>query len=161
MTTTDDPSAGSGRAAAAAGWVTVTNEGAAYRSEMRAGRHTLAVDEPASLGGDDTGPTPYDLLLGAVAGCMAITLRMYARRKGWPLEAVVVAMRTARSHAADCAECVDHADRPGALPALRLERRLELRGPLTDEQRRRLAEIADRCPVKQALKHGVAVADGG
>jgi putative redox protein len=158
MTTTDAGGAGT---AGEAGWVTVVNDGPRYRSALRAGAHALTVDEPTSFGGDDAGPTPYDLLLGAVASCMAITLRMYATRKAWPLEAVVVSMRTARAHAVDCADCVAPARRDAALAPLRLERRLELRGPLTDEQRARLAEIADRCPVKQALGRGVEVVASG
>jgi uncharacterized OsmC-like protein len=79
---------------------------------------------------------------------------MYAARKGWPLEEAVVSIRTSRTHAADCAECAEHEKE---LPRLRLERRVELRGPLTDEQRARMLAIADRCPVKQALQHGVVV----
>jgi uncharacterized OsmC-like protein len=85
---------------------------------------------------------------------MAMTLRMYAARKGWPLDEAVVAVRTSRSHAADCEQCAAD-EKP--LPRLRLERRVELHGPLTDEQRARMLTIAERCPVKQALQHGVEV----
>lgn len=136
------------------GWVTVTNSGPGFRSDLRAGRHTAFVDEPVALGGTDVGPTPYDLLLGALAGCTAMTVRMYATRKQWPLEAVAVSLRSARSHAADCEDCVT---REAAPPAMRLERRVELRGPLTDEQRQRMLYIADRCPVKRALDGGVEI----
>jgi len=133
--------------------VVVRNAGPGFASTMTAGPHTLLIDEPAVAGGADTGPTPYDLLLGAVATCTAITVRMYARRKGWPLEDVVVRVRSGgRSHAADCAECVDRKVGP---PSLRTD--VELHGPLTDEQRERLHYIAGRCPVKQALRAGIAV----
>jgi putative redox protein len=137
------------------GWVTASLSGPAFRTELEAGarRHRFVADEPAEVGGGDEGPTPYDYLLGAIGACTAMTLRMYARRKGWPLEEAVVRFRTARSHAADCAECESH---PVGLA--QLERRIELRGPLTDEQRQRLVSIADRCPVKQTLERGIQIA---
>jgi putative redox protein len=134
--------------------VTVRNAGPGYATTLRAGAHALAVDEPIAAGGDDTGPTPYDLLLGAVGACTAITVRMYARRKGWPLDDVIVRMRTGASHAADCADCVDRAVGPHAI-----EHEIEFVGALTDEQRRRLRYIASRCPVKQALAAGMQVVD--
>ena len=137
-----------------AGWVTAANAGPGYATELRAGGHRLVVDEPASVGGGDEGPTPYDLLLGAVGACTAITVRMYARRKGWPLEDVVVRMRTGQTHAADCADCDEKSVGPRVL-----EHELELVGPLTDEQRKRLRYIASRCPVKQVLAAGLHVRD--
>ena len=105
-----------------------------------------------ALGGTDEGPTPYELLLGAIGGCTAITLRMYADRKGWPLEGVEVRLRTARSHERDCERCETE-----TVGIDTLEREVELAGPLTDEQRRRLLAIADRCPVKQSLERGIRV----
>jgi putative redox protein len=136
------------------GWVVARSAGPGFRTEIMSGAHHVTVDEPTSVGGGDEGPTPYDLLLASIGACTAMTLRMYASRKGWPLEEAVVAIRTRRTHAADCAECAEH-EKP--LPRLRLERRVEIRGPLTDEQRARMLAIADRCPVKQALQHGVVV----
>jgi putative redox protein len=149
-----DPTAAA--AAQEPGWVIAraAGTGAGFRTEISAGRHGLTADEPASVGGGNAGPSPYDLLLAAIGACTAMTVRMYAARKGWPLEEVVVAIRTRRSHAADCAECAEHEKE---LPRLRLERRVELRGPLSDEQRTRILTIADRCPVKQALQHGIVV----
>jgi putative redox protein len=137
----------------AGGWIVSRNDGAAFRTEVAAGGHTIVADEPSAVGGGDTGPTPYDLLLAAIGSCTAMTVRMYARRKEWPLESVEVAMRTARSHAADCNDCADR----GPLAPLRLERRVVLAGPLTDAQRERLLWIADRCPEKQALGRGTEV----
>ena len=134
-----------------AGWVTARTGGSGYRTDMRVRRHTFIVDEPPGIGGDE-GPTPYDYLLTAVGACTAMTLRMYADRKGWPLEEAVVRFRTARSHAADCAECPSRPVGP-----TRLEREVELHGPLTAEQRQRLLSIADRCPVKQTLERGIAI----
>ena len=146
VTTPDSP------AGAADGWVTVRTGASGFRTEVRAGDHMFVADEPLAVGGTNAGPTPYDYLLAALGACTAMTLRMYAGRKGWPLEEAVVELRNARSHAADCEECE-------AKPVgfRRLERRLELRGPLTEEQRRRLLEIADRCPVKQTLGQGIAI----
>ena len=136
------------------GWVVARAAGPGFRTVITSGGHAVTADEPASVGGTNVGPTPYDLLLGSVSACMAMTLRMYAARKGWPLEEAVVAVRTRRAHAADCEQC---AEDETPLPRLRLERRVELRGPLTEEQRARMLVIADRCPVKQALQHGVEV----
>ena len=140
-------------AAGEAGWVTARTEGTGYRTELRADGHAFVADEPKGVGGGG-GPTPYDYLLGALAACTAMTMRMYAARKGWPLEAAVVRLRNARSHAEDCEQCET---RPVGFR--RIERRVELRGPLTDEQRQRLLAIADRCPVKQTLAHGIEVVE--
>ena len=125
-----------------------------YRTEVVAGGQTLVVDEPAEVGGAGGAPTPYDLLLGSIGACTAMTLRMYADRKGWPLEGVTVRLRQARSHARDCVDC---ATRHVGLN--QIERELELHGPLTDEQRDRLSQIADRCPVKQTLERGIQIVD--
>ena len=142
--------------AADAGWIVTRNAGPGYRTEIDTGTHALTADEPVSVGGTDAGPTPYDLLLASVGACTAMTVRMYARRKQWPLDGVEVAIRTARSHAADCAECADR----GPLAPLRLERRVSFQGVLTDEQRERLLSIADRCPVKQMLGRGAEIVAG-
>ncbi|MDF1504964.1 OsmC family protein [Roseisolibacter sp. H3M3-2] len=137
------------------GWVSARIARGRYRTELRARGHAFVLDEPAAVGGTDAGPTPYEAMLGAVAACTVITLRMYADRKGWPLEGAEVALRTAADHATDCAACEDADVGPHAI-----ERRLSLVGPLDAEQRRRLAEIADRCPVKQMLARGVEVVAG-
>ena len=133
-------------------WVSARIGASGYRVELRARAHAFAADEPASVGGTDTGPTPYEYLLSALAGCVVMTLRMYADRKGWPLEEARVDLRTARSHERDCENCETQ---PVGITLV--ERRLELIGPLTDEQRARLAQIAERCPVKQTLERGVRV----
>jgi putative redox protein len=125
---------------------------AGYRTTIRTRTHTLVADEPADAGGTDSGPSPYELLLGALASCTAMTVRMYADRKQWPLNDVVVRIRPVRSHAVDCANCETSDVGVG-----RLEREVELLGPLTDEQRTRLLYIADRCPVKQTLERGLRV----
>jgi putative redox protein len=126
--------------------VTVYGRAAGFAQEISVRRHRLTADEPTSEGGTDTGPDPYDLLLGALGSCTSMTVAMYARRKGWPLEAVTVRLRHSRIYAVDCAECET---REGLLD--QIDRELELTGVLSDEQRARLLEIADKCPVHRTL----------
>jgi putative redox protein len=128
------------------GQVVVVGGESGYAQEIQARRHRLRADEPAEAGGTDTGPTPYDLLLAALGACTSMTLRMYADRKGWPLEGVRVALDHSRIHAADCADCATQTGRID-----RIERRIEVLGDLDGEQRARLLEIADRCPVHRTL----------
>jgi putative redox protein len=122
------------------------------RQEVQAGKHRFVVDEPLEVGGSDSGPTPYDLLLASLGACTAITLRMYARRKGWPLDDVEIRLRHEKIHAKDCADCetkdarIDHIDRE-----------IELRGALDESQRSRLLQIANRCPVHQTLASEIHV----
>lgn len=126
--------------------VTVTETGSGtYTQEITVGNHHLLADEPAPVG-DDAGPNPYDLVLAGLGACTSMTVRMYANRKGWPLEHVRVTLRHSRIHANDCADCettkgmIDHIDRE-----------IELIGDLDEEQRQRLMRIAERCPVHQTL----------
>lgn len=118
-----------------------------YRTEILANGHTLIADEPVSVGGTNAGPTPYDLLLAGLGACTAITLRMYADRKEWPLESVTVRLRHRKVHARDC-DC--ETDHQGRLDLI--ERALTFEGPLDAEQQARLLEIADRCPVHRTLE---------
>ena len=113
---------------------------------VRSGVHVLRADEPVANGGNDTGPGPYDYLLAALGSCTAMTLRMYARMKKLPLQKVTVRLKHEKIHATDCAECET---KEGKID--RIERLIELEGPLSDEQRRRLLEIANRCPVHRTL----------
>jgi putative redox protein len=135
----------------ASGVATSTPPGG-YRTQVRSGRHALVADEPVGVGGTDEGPTPYDLLAAALGACTGMTLRMYADRKSWPLGEVQVEVRHGRVHADhggacdDPRSCVD-----------RLSRRIRLAGDLTGEQRTRLLEIADRCPVHRTLERGVRI----
>jgi len=126
--------------------VVVSGNASGFAQEIEAGRHRIAADEPAAAGGTDTGPSPYDLLLGALGACTSMTVAMYARRKQWPLERVSVRLQHAKIHAEDCAECET---KEGRLD--RIEREISLTGPLTAEQRGRLLEIANRCPVHRTL----------
>ena len=126
------------------------------RNEVNYGEgQTLVTDEPAALGGEGAGPDPYTLLLAALGSCVSMTLMLYARRKGWPLERVRVRLRQRRVHAKDCAECgstfggfIHH-----------IERAVEVEGNLTEEQRARLQEIAHRCPVHRTFTNEIAVTE--
>src|SRR5919205_2195113 len=120
--------------------------------EIQARGHRWRADEPLEAGGGDAGPTPYELLLSALGACTAMTVRLYATRKGWPLEGVEVQLRYERIHVEDCLNCDN--------PAARLERvtkRLALHGPLDQDQRQRLAEIAERCPVQRTLSATLSI----
>ena len=126
------------------------------RNEVGYGEgQTLVTDEPVALGGEGAGPDPYTLLLGALGSCVSMTVTLYARRKGWPLERVRVRLRQRRVHSKDCAECAGSAD--GFIH--HIERAVELEGDLTEEQSARLQEIAHRCPVHRTLTSEIAVTE--
>jgi putative redox protein len=152
MTATPNTPPAAASAEDAAGWVTVRTGRSGFRTDATARTHALIVDEPVSVGGTDLGPTPYEYLLSALGGCTAMTVRLYADRKKWPLENVTVQLRSGHSHEKDCEDCATKKVGIG-----QIQRRLELEGPLTDEQRSRLLDIADRCPVKQTLERGIHV----
>jgi uncharacterized OsmC-like protein/alpha/beta superfamily hydrolase len=128
------------------GEVLVIGPPSGFAQEIIVHRHRLVADEPKEVGGTESGPTPYDLLLGALGACTSMTLRMYADRKQLPLEGVRVRLRYSKIHALDCIQCetkvgkIDHIDRE-----------IEVLGALTEEQRLRLLEMADRCPVHRTL----------
>lgn len=122
------------------------------QQEVRVGPHRFLADEPAAAGGLGSGPTPYDLLLAGLGACTAMTLRLYADGKGWPLEGVRVDLDHAKVHAADCAACETKEGRID-----RIGRRVALAGPLDPAQRARLLEIADKCPVHRTLHAEVLI----
>jgi putative redox protein len=124
----------------------VRGSAAGFAQEIHAGRHRIHADEPLSAGGTDTGASPYDLLLAALGACTSMTVGMYARRKAWPLQEVTVYLRHSKIHAKDCADCET---REGLLD--RIERDIHFDGPLSDEQRSKLIEIANKCPVHRTL----------
>jgi putative redox protein len=132
--------------------VEVHGSAAGFSQAIRAGLHELASDEPLDQGGADTGPSPYELLEAALGACTSMTLGMYARRKQWPLGEVIVRLRHSRIHASDCADCET---KEGMLD--RIDRDIELTGNLTDEQRAKLLEIADKCPVHRTLTRGMQI----
>ena len=128
------------------GVVVVRGAATGFAQEIIASPHRLVSDEPVSVGGTDSGPTPYDLLLAGLGSCTSMTIAMYARRKQWALERVTVRLRHSRIHAEDCAECET---RTGTLGLI--ERNIELEGALDEDQRARLLAIANRCPVHLTL----------
>jgi uncharacterized OsmC-like protein len=132
--------------------VAVRGSAAGFAQEVVAGSHRMAADEPVSVGGTDTGPSPYDFLLAALGACTSITVGMYARRKGWPLEEVGVNLRHKKIHASDCADCETRA---GMLDLIELD--LRLTGSLTNEQRSKLLEIANKCPVHRTLTSEIVI----
>jgi uncharacterized OsmC-like protein len=143
---------GVGRDVTEAGTVIVHGRAASFAQTILAGRHALTADEPMSVGGTDTGPNPYDLFLAALGSCTSMTLAMYARRKNWPLEAVTVHLWHSKIHAADCEACET---KEGRLDYI--EREVELSGMLTEEQRVRLLDIANKCPVHRTLKSEIHI----
>jgi putative redox protein len=123
-----------------------------FRVSINADGHRLLGDEPEHYGGTDSGPSPYDLLSAALASCTVMTLNMYARRKRLPLESVRVDVAHGKIHAQDCADCAADSGKID-----RFVRLIHLQGDLTAEQRQRLLEIADRCPVHRTLHDEVNI----
>ena len=118
---------------------------------IRSSGHGLLADEPEGTG-DGMGPDPYELLLSALAACTTMTLKLYAKHKGWDLQRVEVDLRYDRVHAADCKECEEKQGR-----IERIVVRLKIEGDLSDEQRKRIREIAQKCPVHKTLTGGVTI----
>src|SRR5579859_477402 len=123
-----------------------------FQQMVSVGPHQLLADEPAAAGGDDTGLAPYDLLLAGLGACTSMTMRLYAERKALPLERTTVTLRHNKIHAEDCAECETKA---GMLD--QIERVITMEGALDAEQRKRLLEIADKCPVHRTLTSEVRI----
>ena len=119
---------------------------------VRAGRYVLRADEPEAYGGNDSGPSPYDLLLASLGACTSMTIRMYADMKQLPLERITVRLKHEKIHAQDCAECET---REGRID--KIEREIELTGALDDAQRAKLLEIANKCPVHRTLHSEVYI----
>ena len=117
-----------------------------FQQEIISGKHRLVADEPTGVGGLDSGPGPYEFLLAALGTCTSMTLRLYADRKDIPLTRTLVRLRHSRIYATDCTECET---KEGMID--RIERVITLEGDLTVEQRAKLMEIADKCPVHRTL----------
>lgn len=120
--------------------------------EVRIGSHRLSADEPVEAGGSDLGPNPYDFLLAGLGACTSMTLRLYADHKKWPLEQVRVRLSHEKIHAVDCADCETKEGRID-----KIDRQIEVLGPLDPEQRRRLLEIAEKCPVHRTLHSEIKI----
>jgi uncharacterized OsmC-like protein len=125
------------------------------QNEVRYGvDHAFITDEQRAAGGEDAGPDPYTLLLGALGSCISMTVHLYARRKQWAVETVTVRLRQNRIHAKDCQDCTQ---KEGFIH--RIERSVTVTGELTDEQHARLQEIAHKCPVHKTLTSTIVIAD--
>lgn len=125
------------------------------RVTISSDRHTWYADEPVSAGGEDSGPTPYEMLLGSLAACTALTLRLYADRKQIPLTWVKAVYEFDRVHMEDCEQC-EEAD-TGMID--RIQTAVSLSGTFTEEQRERLEQVVSRCPVHKTLTHGMQIFD--
>src|SRR5438552_17094466 len=122
--------------------VIVHGKAAGFAQEVKIDSHEVYVDEPASYGGTDTGPSPYDLLLAALGSCTSMTIGFYARKRRWPLEDISVSLRHSKIHAIDCEECEI---KEGKID--RIEINIQLNGSHQDENRAKLIDIAAQCPV--------------
>jgi uncharacterized OsmC-like protein len=132
--------------------VVVRGTGSEFAQEIIVGKHRLTSDEPFIAGGTDTGSTPYELLLAALGACTAMTVMMYARRKNWPLDGIVVRLSHLKIHAEDCLSC--HTE-TGFLD--RIDREIELTGSLNPDERLRLLDIAEKCPVHRTLTSEIEI----
>jgi len=131
----------------ARGEVRVGEVGLPYGQHVETDDHFLVADEPMADGGQNTGPSPYELLLAALGSCTSMTLRMYAQHKGWAVDHIGVVLRHRRIHARDCADCEQTEGKVDVI-----EREIEVRGDLSEEQRERMLRIADKCPVDRTLR---------
>ena len=131
--------------------VTLTGE-KGYTTDIKAGRHSLTADEPISVGGLNLGPSPYDLLVSGLGACTSMTLRMYADRKNIDLKEIKVHLRHDKVHSADCESCET---KSGSID--QIQRRIELTGNLSEDEKTKLLEIADKCPVHRTLNNEIAV----
>ena len=147
-----DTAAAAGPAAVEGAVVVEETRRGKFQQAIRLGPHQLTADEPASFGGDDTGPNPYDLVLAGLGACTAMTLRLYADKKGIPLDRASVTLRHDKIHAQDCADCET---RVGKVDVV--ERTIVLTGDLSADQRQNLLQIADRCPVHKTLEGEVKI----
>lgn len=132
--------------------VAVQTSDESYTTQIKAGKHRLVADEPEDVGGADQGPTPYDLLSSALGACTSMTLQMYSKRKKWDLKEVTVHLNHDKDYAQDCADC-----EKSTAKIDQFERKIELKGDLDETQRKRLLEIADKCPVHKTLHSDISV----
>ncbi len=118
-----------------------------YKTTLTAGNHELISDEPERAGGKDLGPDPYDYLLMGLGSCTAITLRMYAKRKEWPVEDIYVELLHYKDHAEDCEDCDEKSAKID-----KIDKEIIIKGDLSEEQLQRMLEISEKCPVNKTLK---------
>ncbi|MEH6791940.1 OsmC family protein [Parasphingorhabdus sp.] len=132
--------------------VSVETASGKFQQTVRVGKHMFLADEPESFGGTDSGPSPYDLLLAALGSCTSMTMKMYADRKGIPLTGVHILLEHSREHVEDCRTCNNEDNRIDVI-----DRSIIMEGDLTAEQRRKLIEIAEKCPVHRTLENRIDI----
>jgi len=130
----------------------VVRAGTTFRNEIEVGKHRLIADEPASAGGTDEGPTPYDFLAAGLGGCTSMTMRVVAKRENIPLEGAEISITSDRMYSKDCADCTS---KTGYIH--RFDVRIKLIGNLTEVQRERLLSVAKRCPVAKTLTSEIRI----
>lgn len=123
-----------------------------YMVRMKAGSHEIIADEPKDVGGTDIGPSPYELVMSALGACTAMTMRMYAKRKAWALDEVEVTLRHNKIYAEECEHCMESSGKVD-----QFERIISMKGDLDDDQRKRLMEIANKCPVHKTLEGNASI----
>ena len=124
------------------------------QQEVKIGDHTIIMDEQKDVGGDDKGPSPYEAMMAALGSCTSMTMLMYARKKGWDLQDIEIDLTHEKIHAEDCETCET---KTGRLD--KITRDIKIRGNLNEEQRNRLLEIAERCPVHRTLTNENLIVD--
>jgi putative redox protein len=134
------------------GTVTVRGTAAGFEQHVTIGRHRLTTDEPEGVGGSDRGPDPYSLILAALGSCTSMTVGLYARRRHWDVGEITIHVRQSRVHAEDCASCNDEQSM-----IHRIELEIGFGASLTAEQRQKLLEIANRCPVHRTLTSKIEI----
>ncbi len=122
------------------------------KTRINTGKHTLFSDEPVEVGGEDTGPSPYEILLSALGACTGMTITMYAKRKTMPLKGITVYLRHDKVYVEDCAHCEKDTSKIDLI-----YREIELIGDLNSDQRNKLLDIANKCPVHKSLSSGINI----
>ena len=132
--------------------VTTKTPNRGFTTDIEASGHKFVADEPIEVGGDDEGPSPYDILVSALGACTGMTINLYAKRKGFPLTNVIVYLKHNKVYIEDCLDCENSKSKIDVI-----DRTITLEGNLSEDQKTRLLEIADKCPVHKTLTSGFKI----